>query len=428
MTALLYISYSSGLSEADDLSIDKSVFENRLAVSIFVKEIRCNVTAKTKRLIIVICFTSAIWLSILESREAIGLNTTPTPWPSYPHDSKVQIAEKTPKKEELIVYKSPEEMFFLMYLSDPRLASNPQLLESVKRLRGGDWEDLGRAMFAALVLYLFSKGQAFVINNPNQEGVNRLDQYQPPSVQRHPPVYELLPELFPKGTCTADRPGGSRLMAEQSNRDELSNNVVRSQPQISEFVKNGEVNLEKCLDEVNRRASVIGRTDFECSLERFKALATENGELTIIGAREAITVLQGEMQGYYTDARRENYGLNVKGPDFLVKGLGDFQNVTHVEIKNPVGSAIKIANGQDPSISKQGKGIGQKIVFQQKLWSKPDLESIFPTVNLTASFPQAPNNMLGVVDNFDVPYSEKASMEKFVLQGSKNNTNILFIN
>ena len=73
-------------------------------------------------------------------------------------------------------------------------------------------------------------------------------------------------------------------------------------------------------------------------------------KLTSTTAREAITILQGEMQGYYTNARREDYGPNVKGPDFIVEGLGEFKNITHVEVKNPVGSAIKIANGQKGSI------------------------------------------------------------------------------
>lgn len=109
---------------------------------------------------------------------------------------------------------------------------------------------------------------------------------------------------------------------------------------MSGFVKNGK--------EVNRRASEIGCTDFECSLKPFKALAMENGKLTSTTPREAITILQGEMQGYYTNPVREDYGLNVKGPDFIVivEGLGKFQNITHVEVKNPVGSAIKIANGR----------------------------------------------------------------------------------
>ena len=153
--------------------------------------------------------------------------------------------------------------------------------------------------------------------------------------------------LFPRKTCYADRPGGSQIMSGvnlQSSLEELtqlSTNVVPTQTQMSGFVKNGKVDLDKCLNEVNRRASEIGCTDFECSLERFKALATENGKLTSGTAREAIRILQGGMHGYYKNARREDYGLNVKGPDFLVEGLGEFENITHVEVKNPVGSSIK---------------------------------------------------------------------------------------
>jgi hypothetical protein len=197
---------------------------------------------------------------------------------------------------------------------------------------------------------------------------------------------------------------------------------------MSGFVKNGKVDLDKCLDEVNRRASEIGCTDFECSLERFKALATENGKLTSGTAREAITILQGEMQGYYRNAQREDYGLNVKGPDFLVEGLGEFENITHVEVKNPVGSAIKIANGQKGNIAKQGKKIGAKIVYQQNYWSNSTKTSELENLNPTASLPQSPNNILGAVDNFDVPSSEKAFMEGSVLKGSQNNTNIIFLN
>ena len=89
--------------------------------------------------------------------------------------------------------------------------------------------------------------------------------------------------------------------------------------------------MDKCLDELNRKASKIGCTDFESSLERFKDL---NGDLTSGTAREAITILQGEMQGYYRyrNARREDYGTNVKGIDFAVNGLGEFENITHAEV------------------------------------------------------------------------------------------------
>ena len=73
------------------------------------------------------------------------------------------------------------------------------------------------------------------------------------------------------------------------------------------------------------------------------------------------------LESCYRNARREDYGygITVKGPDFIVKELGEFQNITHVEIKYPVESAIKMANGQKGSIARQGKKIGAKIIYQQ---------------------------------------------------------------
>ena len=215
----------------------------------------------------------------------------------------------------------------------------------MKKLRGGNWGLIGTGAFLGLMILIFSMGEGFVPNIRNLGwGLDRPNPYQPPTAEhRYPPYYDLF---FPRRTCYADRPGGSQIMAgvnPQSSREELtqlSTYVVPTQTQMSGFVEKGEVNLHKCLDEVNRRASEIGCTDFECSLERFKALATEDGTLTNTTAREAITILQGEMYGYYRNARREDYGLDIKGPDFIVEGLRKFQNITHVEIKNPVGSAI----------------------------------------------------------------------------------------
>ena len=77
----------------------------------------------------------------------------------------------------------------------------------------------------------------------------------------------------------------------------------------------------------------------------------------------------------------------------------------------------------------QGKKIGAKIVYQQNYWSNTTKTSELENINPTASLPQSPNNVLGAaVDNFDVPSSEKAFMEGSVLNGSKNNTNIIFLN
>jgi hypothetical protein len=54
--------------------------------------------------------------------------------------------------------------------------------------------------------------------------------------------------------------------------------------------------------------------------------------------------------------------------------------------------------------------------------------STVENINPTASLPQSTNNILGIVDNFDVPSSEKAFMEAIILKGSQNNPNIIFLN
>ena len=47
------------------------------------------------------------------------------------------------------------------------------------------------------------------------------------------------------------------------------------------------------------------------------------------------------MQGYYTNARRDDHDLDVKGPDFFVEGLSEFQNTTHVEVKIRLDQLLK---------------------------------------------------------------------------------------
>ena len=45
-----------------------------------------------------------------------------------------------------------------------------------------------------------------------------------------------------------------------------------------------------------------------------------------------------------------------------------------------------------------------------------------------ANLPDTPSNVLGLVDNFDVPVHEKASMEGSVLKGYNETENIIFLN
>ena len=116
------------------------------------------------------------------------------------------------------------------------------------------------------------------------------------------------------------------------------------------------------------------------------------------------------MLGYYTETERVDYGEG----DFKVRGLDDFDTITHVEQKN----LIKKANNQNPSISKQGKKIGAKLVYQKIFWSNKTKTSQLKNLNPNESR----DNILGLVDNFD------ALMEGAIIHGSKNDTNLIFIN
>ena len=60
MTALLYISYSKGLSKDGKLIIDKSVFENREGIYLFVRNLPSNSKRKAKRLGLYIVFMFSI--------------------------------------------------------------------------------------------------------------------------------------------------------------------------------------------------------------------------------------------------------------------------------------------------------------------------------------------------------------------------------
>ena len=210
------------------------------------------------------------------------------------------------------------------------------------------------------------------------------------------------------------------------------NNQSQNQPlnsQIYNFVnKDGTVNLKEAYQEMKRRAKILAPADWDCSFTRFKELSTEDKSITPGSTREAISGLQGEMLGFYKDLTRENYGEGVKGPDFTAKGLGPYKDITHVEAKGPVGSAIKVAMGQKKSIANQGKSIGQKLNYQKDFWSNKENTSSIPTINKDACFPETPENVLGLVDNFDVPVEEKSTMKQVITKWTKNDNNLVFIN
>jgi hypothetical protein len=102
--------------------------------------------------------------------------------------------------------------------------------------------------------------------------------------------------------------GGPRsitvLSQSKSSKQDSGREITAHQTQVSGFVKNGKVDLTKCYDEVMRRLKSLDCENWSCEFEKFKSLAMENGKVDENSAREAITVLHGEMLGFYKNSKR----------------------------------------------------------------------------------------------------------------------------
>ena len=279
----------------------------------------------------------------------------------------------------------------------------------IKKIRGGNLYDVG--FFILIVIAC----QIMIYDS-------RIEGFQFPIIYPRGGVHRPANGGIQQHLNHPKHGGGIRVNLSKSNE------CGAHQTQVSSFVKNGKVDLNQAFSEVNRRASAIGCETFDCSFARFKELVTECGEIKESGVREAITILQGEMEGYYKNARRVDYGPNVKGLDFAVDGLGKFENITHAEAKNAVGSAIEIADGFDANIWKQGKKIGKKSVWQKRFWSNTSRTSEVPNLNSDAYLPESVNNTLTVVDCYDVPNFEKQTMNNAINFGAKNDTNLIILN
>lgn len=211
---------------------------------------------------------------------------------------------------------------------------------------------------------------AFIAPPPAGWGLDDLNPFQPPSGSTHnyPPAYDFLQ---PRRTCFTDRPNFMMSQPPKSARAELTQLAVVPETQAMGFLEpDGNINLDAAYAEVNRRASAIGCEDFDCSFERFKELSTECGDITPASTREAITILESEMRGLHENSRRLNYGPKIKGLDFGADGIGEYENITHVETKGPVGSAINKAQGGNGNLWQQGllkELVGKKDFGQIKL-------------------------------------------------------------
>jgi len=266
---------------------------------------------------------------------------------------------------------------------------------------------------------------------------------QPPSVEKTQQdldsIYQNLEALQQKMTESDSESEYSEYESESEysedesqSEDECSNSeqeqIAPPQVQADSFRKGGNIDWEAAHDEVYRRAAKYNNPDFECSIERLQHLATECGIQDSSSLREAIGILDAEAKGFVKDARRPNYGPEVKGIDFEIVGLGKYAGKTHGENKGPVGSEIARATNQSDDLVEQGTRIAKKFERQRNNWSNTTYTSQIRNLDPAAPLPKSPNNVLALVDLIDVPEHEKDLMLKSILEASKDDAAIEFLN
>ena len=131
------------------------------------------------------------------------------------------------------------------------------------------------------------------------------------------------------------------------------------------------------------------------------------------------------MRGYYKNARRENYGPNVKGIDYVVEGIGPFAHITHVEVKGAVSSSIQ----PKPTLVKQAKKFVARVEWQRDFWSDMDkVKQKVPQIKPDAYLPAAPDNVLALYDLWDVGTPEKSIVNNAITGFSAGDPNTVILN
>ena len=191
MSALLYYSYSSGLSEAEKLAIDKSVCDNRQAVWIFLNKVqdKSKVIVFSTTLGIVVLFSGmrnvgTIGLSVLPQAPIVILDTRN----SYTNVGRSRISIHGRKQDKVLFLRNRDLPPFV-YVVDERFIRNNEVRKLIKQLRGGSLTGiLGSTVFFAMLytIWVLSGGaEGFVTRRVNPGwGLQNNNIYNPPGLVR----------------------------------------------------------------------------------------------------------------------------------------------------------------------------------------------------------------------------------------------------
>lgn len=203
MTALLYISYSSGLSEADKLAIDKSVFENRLSVRKFVKK----VSVKSKRIVISTTLGILILFSVIENVDAVGLPPMPQA-PIMKLDSRVGSVKFVSSS---VIPQNKITFIEVSQIDKTCVEDTENNLDRLLEVRGGDLSPLSKVLFRILLIWTM--------------GYTPTEGFQPVGINPvfgHPGQVGPTPRIAPKlqeNPINRNNPGQGAGRVKQNNQD-----------------------------------------------------------------------------------------------------------------------------------------------------------------------------------------------------------------
>lgn len=155
MSLLLYISYSSKLTEKEKLDIDTSILENRVAAIKFVKK----VYGKGKVIVISTILGIFILVSTPQNAEGIGVLLT-SPVARMRHSTQVvpSHAKITVEKQDKITFLKNERVFQNNQIYSDLAKNRTNTLDGLVELRSEDINALTKALFRIILLWALDQG------------------------------------------------------------------------------------------------------------------------------------------------------------------------------------------------------------------------------------------------------------------------------
>ena len=222
------------------------------------------------------------------------------------------------------------------------------------------------------------------------------------------------------------------MEAQSNDNSEDSNfNAI----QALQFTENGRLSIDKAYLEVLRRVDKLKCSGFYTQgdlYHKFSQLVIEDKKPTQQGIREAITGLQGEMEGQCSDLSRLDIGRKGKnnskilGPDF--EAINENGNKVVVEVKNLVyNKELKPTE----TAFENGKQMGAKAYRQQHYWNQTNEDALrkrFGSNIKIENLPQESKDFVLVFDLFDVDQDARNDVIAGIKEGAKNSDQIVIIN